>query len=166
MTVLGRDQNHAVGRARAIDRCRCRAFQDLDVLYVIGVDVDHPVWRRGAFELSAHILTANPCPAGIDRIEVRRREGVVGDGNSVDDEERLDVAVKRAKSSNLDARIGTGIPSCLRDKDVRRLARQRLHQIGLVRLLDQIRRHDIAHAAESLDGARSSRAGHHDLAEL
>ena len=109
MTVFGRYQNHAVCRARAVNRSRSSTLQNLHVLDVIGVDVDHAVRRRGALELAAHILAANSCPAGIDRIEVRRRERVVSDRNTVDDEQWLDVPVQRAKTSNLNARISTGI---------------------------------------------------------
>ena len=166
MTVFGRYQNHAVCRARAVNRSRRGTLQNLHVLDVIGVDVDHAVRRRCSLELTAYILAADSGSARIDRIEVRRGERVVSDRNTVDDEERLDVPVQRAKTSNLNARISTGISRRLRDLDVRRFPGERLDQIRFVCLLDQIRRDDVANVAESLNGTRCSRAGHNDLAEL
>src|SRR5207237_2344439 len=96
--------------------------ENLDVLYVIGVDVDHAVWRRGPLELSSDILAANSGTAGVDRIEVGRRKRIVGDRNTVDNEEWLDVTVQGAETSDLDARIGARVPRGLRDLDVWRLS--------------------------------------------
>ena len=101
--MLGGDEDYTVGRASSID-CRCgRALQNLDVLDVLRVDVDHSVRGRCALELTAVVLTAYSAAAGIDRVEVGRRERVVRNGDAVDDEKRLYAATESTEPTNLDA---------------------------------------------------------------
>src|SRR6267143_6968939 len=85
-TMFGGDQDHAVRGSRAVNRCCGRPLQDLDVLDVVGVDVDHAVGRGSSFALTPVVLSTDASAACVDRIEVRRRKRVVRHGNAVNDE--------------------------------------------------------------------------------
>ncbi len=164
--VLRRDQDDAVRRAGAVDRRRGRAFENLDILDVVGIHVDHAVRGGRALELAAVVLAAHAAAARVDRIEVRRRDGRVVDRNAVDDEQRLRLAVERAQAADLNLRRRTRISGLLAHDDVGRLRRQRLDDVRLVGLLHEARVDLVAHVAELLDLHRRARAGHHDFAEL
>ena len=86
--------------------------------------------------------------------------------HAVDDEQRLDVAVDRAKSANRDLRSRARIARRLRDCDVRRLTGERLHDVRFVRLDDQLGRHAVADVAELLDFGRRAGTCHDDFTEL
>src|SRR3982751_1985359 len=71
VAALRRDENDAVRRARAINRSSGRTLEDLDVVDVGGIEMDHPIGGRRPFLLTTHVPTANASTAGIDLIEVR-----------------------------------------------------------------------------------------------
>src|SRR5207302_3373695 len=89
----------------SVERGRCRALEDLDVLDVVWIEVHQAVRRRRALQLATQRLSADSRRrAGIDRIEVRRRVARVIDRNAVDDEQRLYASVQSAQAANDDRR--------------------------------------------------------------
>ena len=104
--ALRRDENHAVRRARAVDRGRCATLQDLDRLDVVRIDVRCAVLRHRAAVLARNAARAEQ--------NVRRVDRVV-DRLAVDDEQRL-VACRLPTSRPrilIDA-DAPGSPDCVR----------------------------------------------------
>ena len=153
---LGGDQHHALPGARAVDRARGRALQDLDVLDVVGVQVDGAVLHDRALTRVAAVVG----------IEARRRHRLVVDRHAVHDEQGLAVADDRADAADLDERRRAGIAGLAGDLYVRRLGGQRLDDIVLVAVLDLVGRDGIADVAELLGRRRRARAGDDQFAEL
>ena len=153
---LRRDQHDALAGARAIDRARGRALQDLDVLDVVGVQVDGAILHHGALTRVAAVV----------RVEARRRNGRVVDRHAIHHEQRLVVADNRANAADLNERRCAGIAGLAGDLDVRGLGGERLDDVLLVAALDLIRRDGVADVAELLGRRHRAGAGHHHLTEL
>ena len=160
---LGRDQNHAKRRARAVDRARRRPLQDLHRLDVVRIDVSRAVRLNGPLGLAAG--GDGPAPV-VGSVEVRRRERGVVDRHAIDHEQRLVGPEDRADAPDVDERARARVTRLLQHGDVGCLSRERLHNVRLACLLDQIRRHVVAHVAQLLRFSRGPGAGHDHFAEL
>src|SRR2546422_738735 len=153
---LRRDQHDALAGARAIDRARGRALQDLDVLDVVGVQVDGAILHHGALTRVTTVV----------RVEARRRNSRVVDRHAIHHEQRLVVSDDRANAADLNERRCAGIAGLAGDLDVRGLGGERLDDVLLVAALDLVRRDSVADVAELLGRRRRAGAGHHYLTEL
>ena len=166
-TALRRDEDDAVRRARAVDRRRRRALENLDALDVARIEIHHAVRRRRALELAADVLSADARrrPASIGLKFVVENE-VLFTGTPSTTNSGSTLPFERAQSANRDLRSRARIARRLRDLHVRRFAGERLDDVRFVRLDDQLGRHGVANVAELLDFGRRAGAGDDDFAEL
>ncbi len=152
--LLGGDQDYALAGARAVDRARRGALQNLDVLDVIGVEVEQAVGGEDVL--------------GVDCQLVRIVEGGrVVHRDPVHHEQRL--AVRRldaGEAADLDVGRDPGFAGRGSDDYVRRFGSEGGHQVLLTAPLDQGRVNPVAYGTELLDLGRRARAGHDHLAQL
>ena len=123
LPVLRRDDDDAVGAARAVDRRRRRVLQDLDRLDVVRIERGERVRRNGRRVVSAAVARV---------LSVR----VVLDREAVDDVERLVVAGHRRAAANADRERRAGRRRRLRHHHAGRGALQRLLERQDRRLFD------------------------------
>ena len=91
-TLLGGDEQHTVGTGCTIDGCRGGILQHLDTLDVIGVEGEHlcEVFLVGGVEVEGIV--------DVGRV-----------GHTVDDDERVGIAVECGGTTDADIALGTGV---------------------------------------------------------
>ena len=151
LAALGSDEDDALPCTRAVERTGRRAFQDLDVLDVVRVDVRRPVLLRRSLDLAR--------AQAVVWIEVRGRVAAVVDRHAVDDEERLAVPRREtARATYADVGSRAGLTARLGHLDVRRLPRKPFDDVRLVAARDRRRVDVVAHVAELFCRRRRSRS--------
>src|SRR5438552_2847633 len=128
LSLLGGDDDHAVGSSRAVDRARRGPLQYLNGLDVIRVDVGRAV--------DPDILARTEVSAGRcrDCVEAVRDRGIVHD-DAVDDIYRLERGINRRNAAQLDLYATSRCSRVLRDK--------RAGYFPLERVIDRLRRNTI-----------------------
>ena len=110
-SALGRDENDARAGTRTVDGACRRAFEDLDRLYVVRIEIHHAIGRGGS-----------------SRGE-RRHDLRVVHRNAVDDEERLRRSLDRLLPANLNEAGRTGLARGRRHEHAGSLCGERLDDI-------------------------------------
>src|SRR6476661_9997094 len=121
--ALGRDEDYAVRRARAVEGCRIGTLEDRDVRDVFRIDI-----RDGATEVAA-VGESIQVRAGAARVATAIR---VRDRHAVDDVQWIVVAVDRGEAADADVHR-TALGTVASDVHTGDLAREPVHDVRVVR---------------------------------
>ena len=157
LAFFGGNHEHAVGCRATIKRCRISALEHVDALDVVGVDERKRIaaFRAVGIGESTAIRPAGGCIAHL-----------IGHRHTVDNNERAVVTHHRLVAANENLRRAAGAACRLRNRHARHLARQGIHEVGILHFHQVIALYHLRSIGERCLFALDTHSGNHNFLQL